>query len=494
YDRAARPSEHTTPLARFSKTRLRLPTNASPELTAFAEARCEILSDDMCLPTSMGIADDVVVVIGAGGWKQRSPTLLIERLDRVSTGYAPFGTLHPGVGLAEVANELCLDSSRKLMYVADSSRVKSYAWNYDGEDGTTLPVHTLDSHGFEDALFLRNNGAKIMRSGTKGLAIWDIDGLPTHGEDGEDRVGKKLKNIDTMRDDDEAEEIERSSGAPPTQTLSAPPITRITVAKNHPSNQAQILAMHRSVFGRDYNVVSVDLETQQIAMRFLGHSASPSCIATNSTDPNGFVTAAFDGGVRLYDVRQPTPRFAIDHGDEKLCTALYESIGGQPFIIYGTDKSEQIKVWDVRSRKPMYELATGNTAVRSLAWDARRQTLLAATECIYRDRVGNVHDYRPAKIGSHGREWLGDGDAHGEHEGEDKDEDWEDEDEDEDEDDEDDEERWWPDRAWHAETSFGVALDCADHMLFRYQFKSDADPKVLPEYGQAGASLADSYW
>lgn len=52
-------------------------------------------------------------------------------------------------------------------------------------------------------------------------------------------------------------------------------------------------------------------------------------------------------------------------------------------IITGSDKYECIKVWDPRSstRSCVYDLSTGNNPATSLAWDASRHTLYAATEC-----------------------------------------------------------------------------------------------------------------
>ena len=56
----------------------------------------------------------------------------------------------------------------------------------------------------------------------------------------------------------------------------------------------------------------------------------------------------------------------------------------------GTHKTQSIKVWDPRAKKLVYELATGNNAVHSLAWDAPRATLYAATECDAMDRMGYI--------------------------------------------------------------------------------------------------------
>ena len=133
-------------------------------------------------------------------------------------------------------------------------------------------------------------------------------------------------------------------------------------------------------------------------------------------------------------------------------------------LFTGGEKSEQIKMWDVRARKAVYELATGNTGVASMAWDPKRSALYVATECIYMDRMGSHHDYRKARIPrwAHRESMPGtDAEEDGEDEGEDE--------EDEDEDFDDDDERYWPDRAYHGEDYFGYAFDAGDHRLCAYK-------------------------
>lgn len=114
-------------------------------------------------------------------------------------------------------------------------------------------------------------------------------------------------------------------------------------------------------------------------------------------------------------------------------------------------------MWDVRGRKMVYELATGNNRVADIAWDRTRSTLYAATECTTMDRMGSRFDYRPAKI----PKWQKSGQEEAEEvdEGDDSEE-WED-----DEDDEDDEDRAWPQKAFHNEDYFGVAYDAGNHGL-----------------------------
>lgn len=113
-------------------------------------------------------------------------------------------------------------------------------------------------------------------------------------------------------------------------------------------------------------------------------------------------------------------------------------------------------MWDIRAKEAVYELATGNNAVVSMAWDSRHSALYAATECHYMDRMGLNHGYRAARIPRWADEFPE------EHE---DDEDAEELDIEEDEDDEDDLDRCWPQGAYHGESYFGYAFDAGEHRI-----------------------------
>ena len=119
-------------------------------------------------------------------------------------------------------------------------------------------------------------------------------------------------------------------------------------------------------------------------------------------------------------------------------------------------------MWDIRAKEAVYELATGNNAVVSMAWDAGRSALYAATECHYMDRMGLNHGYRAARIPRWADEFP--------EENEDgvDDEDGEDFGDEEDEEEGDDLDRCWPQRAHHNENYFGYAFDAGDHRLCPY--------------------------
>lgn len=104
-------------------------------------------------------------------------------------------------------------------------------------------------------------------------------------------------------------------------------------------------------------------------------------------------------------------------------------------LFTGSDAKEQIKVWDIRARATVYELATGNNAVQALAWDSKRSTLYAATQCMYWDR-GTPRGYKRVKIPQWARldpEGKGESSVH------------------------------WPMRAHHGEKDFGYAFDAGKH-------------------------------
>ena len=123
-------------------------------------------------------------------------------------------------------------------------------------------------------------------------------------------------------------------------------------------------------------------------------------------------------------------------------------------IITGSESREAIKVWDPRAKAIVYELATGNNGVVSMAWDAPRSTLFAATRCSYRDRLGYCRAKIPKQYDQyHKTDSLARGGAEMDVDG------------DESEDEDCLEERCWPERAYHDETYFGIALDAGGHRL-----------------------------
>ncbi|KAI0057629.1 hypothetical protein BV25DRAFT_1830874 [Artomyces pyxidatus] len=297
-----KPSAFTTPLARFNLDRPRPPTTASAALRAFAEARCEVESEPLWMPIFMETTDSMLAVLGAGGLKQRDPCLQLIRLDGPPKDKHLNWGLNVDLGLASTASDMMLDGSRRLVYAADNRRIKSYRWGESKDE--SLPVHTMDSAGYDGPITSRDGGAKLLRGGREGIAVWDVDELPTHGEKGEGIVGKKIR-VSSWRDDDD--EVERSAGSAPSQRVNAETLASIALWKEHPANPQEMLITHSEQF----KLERVDIQT-------------------NPDDPASFATASRDGAVRMYDARLPAPTLAIFHDEETIHSALYKHIGGQP--------------------------------------------------------------------------------------------------------------------------------------------------------------------
>lgn len=66
-------------------------------------------------------------------------------------------------------------------------------------------------------------------------------------------------------------------------------------------------------------------------------------------------------------------------------------------VFTGGTESEGIRFWDVRAKKLVYELSTGNNTVCALAWDKQRTTLYAATEAEHRPGPRGRGVYRKAR-------------------------------------------------------------------------------------------------
>ncbi|KZV60414.1 WD40 repeat-like protein [Peniophora sp. CONT] len=468
YKDTPKPSPYTSPLARFGIEPVIHGPNASPATIAFAEARCEIQSDEICRPARMRLAGDTLAILGAGGWKEQAGVLSIRDLSSGNDTDLNYSEKTYSLG-RQGGYEIALDGTRKLVYHAGSRAINAYRYGfgkkgdedfimgekedavadkgkstdvagsdsddsdsedeYDdddddvilgAQDGQDKLAFSLKTTGYEGVLGLTADGAKVLRTGSKGIGVWDIPSRSAGRE-------AHFTSIDSKA------------------------FANVGVWAEHPSSSHQrLIASGESSFF----VSSADVETGQVMARYVGHNHGVNAFATGKEDPHNFLTASSDGAVRFYDSRLPAPIFAIEQasGDD-LQAALYEHIGGHPFIIIGGNKSQQVKIWDARTRTPLYRLSTGNNAVQALAWDGSRNHLFAATDCEYLGYHGTAFGYREAEFG--------------------------------DEDDDYYEEMAWPEKAWHDENSFGYPFDCGSHRLIRYSFKTEPDTKVLPEYGQA---------
>ncbi|KAH9928736.1 uncharacterized protein B0H18DRAFT_1000397 [Fomitopsis serialis] len=200
-----------------------------------------------------------------------------------------------------------------------------------------------------------------------------------------------------------------------------------------------------------FGCVASTSNTAVPAARYLGHAGVITDFSTSEGDANMFLTAAGDGYARLYDRRKPLPALTFDV---------------EKFMFSGGNKTEGIKCWDVRAKKCVYELSTGNTTVTGIAWSPTQSTLYAATSSAYLDWIGCFSDYRDFHM-PQGTDIMPSKSIRT---------------------------VYWPDRAIHVENAFGYAYDAGTHALLRYAFKEKPELDVLPEYGDGRPTDEDDFF
>jgi WD40 repeat protein len=307
-----KPHALTSPLARFRSDLPQLTaTEAHPLANIIYQARCEIVSNDICSPTHLSISSgySCVAVLTAGGYKNRVSALTyFLPTDGVDKDFEEYDV---NVGLAGLAYHGFVSEERRLIFAADTDRIKSYAWA-SGDSAAyekALPTHTLDSNLWHGPLTILPDG-RLLRAGTGSAAFWDLDTVGTHGPKGRNRIGKRIDVEDTWRDD--PEEIETSHGSAPTGRIEFHDSAMAVGAWHpHPSSSGVMLCAPKDT----YACVTLDLvHGGKTGARYIGHGGNVEDFSTSGMDVNVFATAGSDGCARLYDVRHPLPVLTFDAG------------------------------------------------------------------------------------------------------------------------------------------------------------------------------------
>lgn len=169
------PRTQSSKLSRFLPNAV-IPDSATHHLAnAVFQARCEIAQDNIYRPSTMALSADGsrLVVVSGGGFWERDPMLQYWSI----CGDTKVLQETIEVPLSSTAySTLALDDARKLMFVADGRRVKSFSW--EGGEGT--PMHTLNSGQHTGQLLMLPNG-RILRAGKGSALLWNIDRLEAHG-------------------------------------------------------------------------------------------------------------------------------------------------------------------------------------------------------------------------------------------------------------------------------------------------------------------------
>jgi WD40 repeat protein len=321
-----RPHDNTSLLARF---RDEIPppdlSDASPSSRAVFQARVEITSAlrHMPIQLSLPINSPHLAFLQTCGNNGKSPLLSLFYCDVEAEYFCKEVTVNPG--LVGVATHIASDAERKLIWIADDDRIKSFS-TVDGAG--LLRRHTLRSRN-SGPIALVENGSRILRAGMSGIETWNVDSLCTHGSTGKRRIGPgKLELPEfTWHDECDMEDLEFSTGQMPDST-----VTNIThdprIWSPFHNTQSMLVAPVDS-----YSCLSVDLAAgYAVTNRYLGHGGNVHCFSTSPADANSFLTACSDGIIRLFDVRENLPRLSIDvgAGNESISSALYVHVDGLP--------------------------------------------------------------------------------------------------------------------------------------------------------------------
>jgi WD40 repeat protein len=326
-----KPHPFTSRLARFKNNVSVSPSPFHPLASIISSARCEITSTTTTRPIGLHLSSQgtCLVLHGVGGWKNRCPYLQYVFPTTPTDIFPSHPEQNMKLGFADIAYWTATDEDRYLIFAADNRRIKSFAWASPA--GTThtsaLPRHTMKSGMYKGPLAVLPGG-RLIRAGRGAVAVWNLDGLPTHGEDGEALIWGHLDWEDTGRDD--PEEVELSSGSPVDTVIKFEDEGFYPLVWHaHPSQVGSMICAAdpkktRAGGGEgscSYSTVVVDLEDGgRSVQRYVGHGAELSAggIATDPAgDPNVFLTACLDGYARLYDVRHPLPVLTMNSGGGK---------------------------------------------------------------------------------------------------------------------------------------------------------------------------------
>ncbi|KAF7796459.1 hypothetical protein EIP86_007636 [Pleurotus ostreatoroseus] len=451
-----------------------IPSSAvHPRAHTVFSASCEVLDHEICLPSSS------LVISSSGSYLALAGIEEYDRVERPAIsywctdvkGYLDERQIH--TGLAYPVKHSVIDDTRKLLFFADKDRIKSFHW------GEGLPVHTMRSGNFDGPLAVMTGG-RLARAGKGYAAIWNLDALETHGKSGEDAIGEgnyRVRGYTFM----DPYDIDLSIGSVVhTTTKFADSDFQPFVWHSHTPTSYMLCAEAPRWFGHhncdsthEHGFVTFDLAQGKTVSRFSGLDCEPEAFSTSEDEPNTFMTAGSVGHAWLYDIRLPVPQKKI----LARCPIALAHLDGIPVLFIGG--SDKISLYDLRAEKVVYDLATGNNEVTSLAWETCNSSLYASTLCPYVDDQGYRYrsQYRPYKPPKPRRV--------ADRQTETEEDDFIDSDEDSSDDDYTragwvDWDKCWPTIA-RSEGYFRHEFDAREHRLYCYRFKADAkvDPGQL---------------
>lgn len=331
------PHAQTTSLSRF-RPGVEFPASSThPHANFVFQARCEINNDTIREGGKLRISSDgsYMAMNTRGGYKSRDPVISYWKTRRNSEEFEHKSFVPP---LAHLVVDHVIDDSRRLLFVADRERVKSYTYGKERK-----AMHTLDSSAAYGTgpLALLSNG-RIARSGTGSALIWNIDELETHYAPGSNdfhKIGEgTYKGFeDSWREEGCKQELSRGSIPHATVSYAIPDLLPRVWDYHAPSGLMLIGEDPRD--SERCDCISMDLEHGgKVVTRFIGHGDQVEAFSLSDEDPNVFLTASADGYARLWDVRDNLPvlTFDVEGGSASCNSALFIHLDSLPGEYPGT--------------------------------------------------------------------------------------------------------------------------------------------------------------
>lgn len=294
------------------------------------QARCEINNDSVNEPEKLVLSSDgsYMAMPTSGGYRGRDPIVSYWDTGKDSDDFEHKSFSPP---LAHHIVDLVLDEPRRLLFIADFDRIKSYTYGTQRK-----PVHTMKSDAFSTGPLAILPNARLLR-GSKGSAlVWNIDELETHyAPDSTEyrRIGEgKYDGFEHgWRDEDCKKEL--STGSLPHNTVPFAESELIPHVWQYHAPSGHMLVGEDPKDSQKCECLALDLEHGgKIVTRYIGHGDQVESFSISDGDPNVFLTASADGYARLYDVRKHLPvlTMSAEMGEMPCESAILVHLDGLP--------------------------------------------------------------------------------------------------------------------------------------------------------------------
>ncbi|KAI0737088.1 hypothetical protein C8Q80DRAFT_1061991, partial [Daedaleopsis nitida] len=368
------PHSRSSRLSRFGSVHATSASDNPPTAQMIHQARCKITEKKISSPVAAQVSSDsscLAVLAMVRRQELKYPVLHYYRLEEdANPVYAAGVTIF--TELSDIAYHMTTDEERKLLFVSDGTRVKSFRWDTDitisrHEESTGAAVHTMRCDRYEGAIEMLPNGY-LVRAGRGEAAIWDLDTLKTH--EGGRRIGTGRFVEYGPFDEERTGPWGKSTGSHPTSTVNFEEKTLYPWVFHYHRPAAKLLAAETQNGSGRHGYVSLDLEHGgRAAVQYTGHAGDVHAISSSAGDPNTFAIACADSYARVYDLRDPQPVIKIaSEGKGEACPdVIYIHPDGIPTTVFtlftGSDAAHCVKLWDLRARAVVYDVSTGNTSV-----------------------------------------------------------------------------------------------------------------------------------